>query len=75
LTISLQDVNDNYPVFKDDYRPVVQENSKPNQLVVTIFAKDPDNSENGPPFKFAEPSSTPTRNDFSMKFIQGMYHD
>ncbi|XP_064640913.1 neural-cadherin-like isoform X2 [Lineus longissimus] len=72
LTISILDINDNWPQFKEPYHPVVMENSKPVVFVALIFAKDPDNSTNGAPFLFSEPANSPTKNDFTMKFEQGL---
>ena len=34
LIITIFDVNDNYPTFAEDYRPVVYENEEPGQVVV-----------------------------------------
>ncbi|KAK7483025.1 hypothetical protein BaRGS_00025688, partial [Batillaria attramentaria] len=58
LTVNLEDVNDNYPTFLEDYQPHVQENlpAISNREVQLIFGFDPDGSPFGPPFGFAEPT-------------------
>ena len=34
LIVTLTDVNDNFPVFAENYRPVIYENEPPGQFVV-----------------------------------------
>ena len=34
LRVTLTDVNDNFPTFAEDYRPVLYENEPPEQFVV-----------------------------------------
>jgi hypothetical protein len=75
LNIELVDVNDNYPVFAQNYRPIIDENSRPDQFILNIRAKDLDDPRNGPPFKLAFPDIVnvwPTKNEgskFNMSFI------
>lgn len=52
LNLEVLDVNDNYPIFAEDYRPVIMENSAPFQFVSSIRAKDLDSPDNGPPYSF-----------------------
>nr|UTK45865.1 neural-cadherin [Crepidula fornicata] len=54
LTVVVEDVNDNYPTFRGDYRPVVMEGEGQGvrRVVQEIFAKDPDASPYGAPFLF-----------------------
>uniref|UniRef100_A0A4W4G0C1 Protocadherin-16 n=1 Tax=Electrophorus electricus TaxID=8005 RepID=A0A4W4G0C1_ELEEL len=48
LTILVEDVNDNVPVFTQDlYQVTLPENSPPGSLVVTVTATDRDSGENG----------------------------
>ncbi|CAH1778847.1 unnamed protein product [Owenia fusiformis] len=77
LTITLTDINDNFPEFAEDYHPVVYENESPQDPVVTIRAMDPDDDTNGPPFKFWLPCNggcpceqNPTCDEFTMQFVQ-----
>lgn len=53
LTIIVKDVNDNAPVFAEDYRPIVPENSPPRKII-EILAIDKDDAlrGNGAPFQF-----------------------
>ena len=74
LNIELIDVNDNFPIFADNYKPMIYENSPPGQFVATIFGKDLDDPKNGPPFKFSLPDQLtvwPSKKDgskFNMSF-------
>lgn len=70
LTVNVLDVNDNAPVFKEDYRPVVPENEPPSFLVVEVEAYDPDDysAGNGPPFHFALANSASSVIKQSFKF-------
>lgn len=42
LHVDVLDINDNPPHFREDYRPVVPENTDPPLKVIEIFADDPD---------------------------------
>ncbi|KAK6174384.1 hypothetical protein SNE40_017672 [Patella caerulea] len=78
--LTLNDINDNYPIFKEDYRPVVPENSKTfPSLVINLQAKDLDTPQFGAPFGFASAKCTdgsevcpcdgkPTCQFFSLEF-------
>ncbi|GFO50422.1 neural-cadherin [Plakobranchus ocellatus] len=71
LKLTLTDINDNAPMFAEDYRPVLPENEdNNNRLVVEIFAVDPDTRQYGPPFGFALPTgcSTPACREFSLQY-------
>ncbi|GFR69872.1 neural-cadherin [Elysia marginata] len=64
LMVMVTDVNDNFPEFKEDYRPVVYENMKPGENgvsfplhVIEIFAKDRDTDKFGGPFEFGLPKN------------------
>jgi len=81
LIVHLMDVNDNYPEFAMDYRPVVYENRPSGHTVITISAEDRDTRSNGPPFEFWLPCGggcpcpgNPSCADFSFKFVPGMHH-
>jgi len=73
--VTLLDVNDNAPVFADDYRPVVYENQPSSRSVITLSAVDRDGPTNGPPFEFWLPchgvccDENPTCQDFDFTFI------
>ena len=76
LIITLMDVNDNFPVFAENYRPILYEGEDPGQTVVTISAKDLDTATNGPPFEFRLPcrgacpcTENPTCSDFAFRFV------
>ena len=80
LIITLMDVNDNFPTFANDYRPVIYENQDPGVTVVTISAVDRDMASNGPPFEFRLPcrgacpcTENPTCSDFAFRFIPGKF--
>lgn len=71
VTINVEDVNDNAPSFKEDYRPVVLENGKP-QEVLRIFAQDPDDTikGNGPPFTFFMDPKADNKTKSSFRVVQ-----
>lgn len=53
LIVDVLDINDNAPHFREEYRPVVMENTPPPLQVVEIFADDPDEQPpTRPLFKF-----------------------
>ena len=79
LIVTLKDINDNFPVFAEDYHPVVYENEEAFKTVAQISAMDPDTATNGPPFEFWLPCGggcpcrdNPTCGLFGFKFIPGM---
>jgi len=47
LIVHLMDVNDNYPRFAEDYRPVLYENLPPGRTVIEVSATDSDTLTNG----------------------------
>jgi len=47
LIVHLVDVNDNYPQFAADYRPVIYENLPPGRAVIEVSATDKDTLTNG----------------------------
>ena len=47
LIVHLVDVNDNYPQFAADYRPVLYENLPPGRAVIEVSATDRDTLTNG----------------------------
>ncbi|KAH9502649.1 hypothetical protein Btru_074016 [Bulinus truncatus] len=63
LQVTVSDVNDNFPIFKEDYRPIVQENQDRQSgasfpvKVIELFAIDKDSTMHGPPFGFSLPES------------------
>jgi len=75
LNLELIDVNDNYPVFAENYKPVIMENSAPGQFVVNVKGKDLDDPTNGPPFIFELPDQLnvwPSKKEnpkFNLSFI------
>jgi hypothetical protein len=78
LIVTLTDINDNFPQFAEDYRPVVYENQPAGKEVIRISAKDADTTRHGPPFEFWLPcgggcpcKANPTCDKFSFDFIQG----
>lgn len=75
LNLELIDVNDNFPQFAENYRPVVMENTPPGQFVVEVRAKDLDDPSNGPPFMFELPNRLTywpdgPKKSFNMTFVQ-----
>ncbi|XP_066938449.1 neural-cadherin-like isoform X1 [Macrobrachium rosenbergii] len=61
LAVKVMDVNDNYPIFLEDYRPIIPENEPPRK-VAEILATDIDDPamKNGPPFHFwLDPKASP----------------
>ncbi|XP_059140331.1 neural-cadherin-like isoform X2 [Physella acuta] len=72
LQVNVLDVNDNFPIFKEDYHPVVPENMELTSplLVLEVFALDKDTPVNGPPFGFALPQNCQVIacNLFSLEF-------
>ena len=78
LIVTLKDVNDNFPMFAEDFRPVVYENEEAFKTIVQISAVDRDTAANGPPFEFWLPCGggcpchdNPTCGLFGFKFIPG----
>jgi len=71
LTVVVKDVNDNAPVFKEDYRPVVLENNSPTRII-EIAAKDADDRarSNGGPFTFrlAQNASNEIKSSFQLDY-------
>uniref|UniRef100_A0A3B4ZEM6 Cadherin 7 n=1 Tax=Stegastes partitus TaxID=144197 RepID=A0A3B4ZEM6_9TELE len=51
--ITVQDINDNAPVFAIDYETLLCENAMPGQVIQTISAVDKDEPPNGHGFYFA----------------------
>ena len=47
LIVHLLDVNDNYPQFATDYRPVIYENQPAGRAIVEVSATDSDTLTNG----------------------------
>ncbi|CAF0714325.1 unnamed protein product [Brachionus calyciflorus] len=73
LNLEVLDVNDNFPAFAENYRPIIMENSPPGQFVSALRAKDLDSPDNGPPFTFELPDKLnvwPSRKDpkFNLSF-------
>ena len=54
-------------------RPIVYENGKSQQRIITISAMDPDMPNNGGPFNIFAPTKrdNPVINDFTLDFIPG----
>ncbi|XP_002740242.1 neural-cadherin-like [Saccoglossus kowalevskii] len=55
--VTLEDVNDNAPMFAEDYRPILIENSLPQQDVFVVSAIDADTAVNGPPYTYTVDNS------------------
>ena len=56
LTVRIEDINDNFPRFREDYQPHVPEGrSRIPATVQTVFAEDPDAPPYASPFGFAFP--------------------
>lgn len=80
LIVTLKDVNDNFPVFDQNYRPIVFEDEPPGQEVVRIKARDYDLYPYGAPFFFSVPCGggcpcpdNPVCSFFEFRFEPGMY--
>ena len=77
LRIKVSDINDNPPMFAENYHPIVMEETDPIVRVGTFSAMDPDTLINGPPFVFELPPcrENPTCNNgdetFSLIFDPG----
>ncbi|XP_076470425.1 neural-cadherin-like [Babylonia areolata] len=54
LTVTVEDVNDNYPTFLENYHPHIMENTGAgvSRLVQEVLAKDPDDDPYASPFSF-----------------------
>ncbi|EAA14580.4 AGAP009717-PA, partial [Anopheles gambiae str. PEST] len=53
LTVLVKDINDNAPVFAEDYRPILLENSPPSKIIeISAVDKDDRLEGNGAPFQF-----------------------
>jgi hypothetical protein len=79
LIVNLMDINDNFPTFAQDYRPVIYENEPPGRTVAIISAIDKDTATNGPPFEMWLPCGggcpcpdNPVCGLFDFKFEAGM---
>ena len=61
------------PVFSENYRPFIYEDTPIGQTIATIVAKDQDPRKNGAPFIFSTPpcSDNPTCEDFDIANVQG----
>ncbi|XP_015784984.1 neural-cadherin [Tetranychus urticae] len=60
LTVIVGDVNDNYPRFLKDYRPVIMEHEPPQKVEEILATDDDDRSKhNGPPFTFRMDPNAP----------------
>ncbi|XP_074646658.1 neural-cadherin-like [Tubulanus polymorphus] len=71
MQLTLTDVNDNFPLFAENYQPVVYEGKPKFTHVVTVKGRDPDASMNGPPFTF-RCSKTPVCSvDFNVQQLAG----
>ncbi|XP_055891438.1 neural-cadherin-like [Biomphalaria glabrata] len=77
LQITVSDVNDNFPIFREDYRPIVKENLQDGfngikfpLKVIEVFAIDKDSAINGPPFGFSLPENCEEEacKHFTLKF-------
>lgn len=51
LIVTIEDINDNAPVFLKNYHPVILEHVEP-QKIIEVLAMDYDDYSNGPPFIF-----------------------
>lgn len=78
LIVTLTDVNDNFPTFAHEYRPIIYENQPAGQTVIEVSAIDKDTATNGPPFEFWLPcgggcpcQANPTCGHFGFKFNPG----
>uniref|UniRef100_A0A6E8VYJ9 Cadherin n=2 Tax=Anopheles coluzzii TaxID=1518534 RepID=A0A6E8VYJ9_ANOCL len=53
LTVLVKDINDNAPVFAEDYRPILLENSPPSKIIeISAVDRDDRLKGNGAPFQF-----------------------
>lgn len=72
--MNVDDVNDNFPQFAEDYNLIVYENEPPYQdITPLVSATDPDIG--GDPFKFwsPPPRENPTKDQFELHFIERKY--
>ncbi|XP_066290641.1 neural-cadherin-like [Branchiostoma lanceolatum] len=68
FVVNLLDINDNGPVFKEDYRPAIPENTAGPLHVQLIEAVDYDSDPpNGRPFVYAVPDPNPLAREFDFK--------
>ncbi|KFM57364.1 Neural-cadherin, partial [Stegodyphus mimosarum] len=71
LLVDVLDVNDNAPRFREDYRPIVPENTKPELKVIEIFAEDPDLPPSNKPwfrFRLADNADSIIQSSFKVVF-------
>lgn len=52
LTVSVNDINDEFPKIKGVPYAKIMENAPISTLVTTVLGEDPDLPNNGPPFGF-----------------------
>lgn len=67
------DINDNAPVFRQAYEPVVAADASRGSEVIRFYATDADLPENGPPFTFTSPCNRDACRDFTFEFVPGRH--
>lgn len=77
LTVTVMDVNDNYPDFAQSYSTSLMENQDYSNVVVTDFsAIDRDEPQNGPPFTFelvcSDAGASTQCSKFNLEFQQNL---
>ncbi|ELU14775.1 hypothetical protein CAPTEDRAFT_226653 [Capitella teleta] len=68
--ITVLDVNDNPPMFRESYAPVIAKDLQEGMEIIRFYATDADLPENGPPFEFVNSCNTPECTDLRFEFEQ-----
>lgn len=71
VIIYVDDINDNAPILVPQNDPVIMENTPGRMKIVTVFGKDLDSPENGPPFRFSEAQVNSVRHLFDLRYNPG----
>jgi len=69
--VTVGDVNDNAPMFRESYAPVVPADATRGQTIMEFQASDADLPENGPPFDFSLECNDIECGDFDFVFEPG----
>ena len=71
IFVTVGDINDNAPVFREAYAPVVAADAVIGEEVIRFYASDADLPINGPPFNFELECNDVVCQAFKFEFEQG----